>query len=152
MKWVEAGRMLNELSGSLSSCVLLVVFSTLPVQRRPAKDFFNKAGGFEQANQLFPGLCAHFPGGNSLRAIKQVIVTTPQITALHPLGHGCFAIGKFSKEHCCMVLCKSQLFGGNPLLHASFHLRQTDGNTFGRCVRSAAVRFSSLNQNAIFRL
>lgn len=58
--------MLNELSGSLSSCILLLVFSTLAVQRRLAKDFLDKAEGFKLANQLFPSLCAHFPGGNSI--------------------------------------------------------------------------------------
>lgn len=104
--------MLNELSGSLSSCILLWVFSTLPVQRRLAKDFFDKAEGFKQANQLFPSLCAHAPGGehfasSSLREINQVIVRTPQITALKLLGHRCFAIGMISKEQYCMVLCKS---------------------------------------------
>lgn len=51
-----------------------------------------------------------------------------------------------------MVLCKSQLFGCNPPLHASFHLRQTDGNTFARCIRMAGMRFCSLNQNVIFHL
>lgn len=58
--------MLNELSGSLSSCILLWVFSTLAVQRRLAKDFLDKAEGLKQANQLFPSLCAHAPGGNSV--------------------------------------------------------------------------------------
>lgn len=58
--------MLNELSGSLSSCILLWVFSTLPVQRSLAKDFLDKAEGFKQANQLFPSLCAHAPGRNSI--------------------------------------------------------------------------------------
>lgn len=84
--------------------------------------------------------------------MNQVLVRTPEITGLHLLSHRCFAIDKFSKEQYCMVLCKSQLFGGNPLLHASFHLRQTDGTTFGRCIRMAAMRFCSLNQNAIFSL
>lgn len=64
IKWVEAGRMLNELSGSLSSCILLGVFSTLPVQKGLAKDFLDKAWkDLNQANQLFLSLCAHAPGG-----------------------------------------------------------------------------------------
>lgn len=58
--------MLNELSGSLSSCVLLGVFSVLPVQRELAKDFLDKAEGFKQASELFPSLCAHAPGGSSI--------------------------------------------------------------------------------------
>lgn len=64
----------------------------------------------------------------------------------------CLAISKFSAGICCMVLCSSQLSRGNPLLHASFHLRQTDGNTFGRCILMAVVRVCSLNKNAIFHL
>lgn len=58
--------MLNELSGSLSSCILLWVFSTLPVQRRLAKDFLDKAEGFKRANQLFPSPRAHGPGRNGI--------------------------------------------------------------------------------------
>lgn len=122
------------------------------------KIFLDKAEGFKQANQLFPGLCAHAPGGNSILQVEASEQSTKSLLEHLRLllgffgGHRCFAIGMFSKDQYCMVLCKSQLFGGNPLLHASFHLRQTDGNTFGKCIRMAAMRFCSLNQNAIFHL
>lgn len=103
-------------------------------------------------------VCAHAPGGSSVLPVSaseqstRSLLETPQITALHLLGHRCLAIGEFSEEQSCMVLGRSQLFGCNPLLHASFHLRQTDGNTFARCIRMAAMRFCSLNQNVIFHL
>lgn len=77
-EWVEAGRMLNELSGSLSSCILVWIFSIRLVQRKLPKDFLVSCAHASDRNGVF----ARF----SLRAVRQVAAGTPQFTCAAFIG------------------------------------------------------------------